>query len=129
MTILNNILTNSMIILSKLPLGERMKTATLNTALGMGTVFLVLIFITFIISLFKYLPGLFEVKKTADIEQEVKNTSLDNTIAQIVSQEEANLMNDKELIAVITAAISAYQPEYSQDVAAGGFIVRSIRKY
>ncbi len=41
-------------------------------------------------------------------------------------------MNDQELVAVITAAIAAYQSEYSVissgDILAGGFVVRSIRK-
>ena len=38
-------------------LGERMVEAGLNTILGMVIVFVVLIFISFIIYLFKFLPG------------------------------------------------------------------------
>lgn len=39
-------------------LGEILTKAGLNTLLGMGTVFVVLIFIAFIISLFKYIPAI-----------------------------------------------------------------------
>ena len=37
-------------------LGERMTTAALNTVIGMGTVFVVLIIIIGVISLFKFIP-------------------------------------------------------------------------
>ena len=38
-------------------IGEIMEKAGLNTILGMGTVFVILIFISILISLFKYIPG------------------------------------------------------------------------
>ena len=38
-------------------LGENMTKAALNTLMGMGTVFLVLIFISLLISCFKYIPS------------------------------------------------------------------------
>lgn len=46
--------------------GEILKKAGMNTILGMGTVFLVLIFLAFVISLLKYIPMLQEkfTKKT-----------------------------------------------------------------
>ena len=39
-------------------MSDKLMTALLNTLMGMGTVFLVLIFISLIISLFVYVPGL-----------------------------------------------------------------------
>ena len=48
---------------------EILKKAGLNTILGMGTVFVVLIFISFIISLFRFIPELekkFKNKKPAE---------------------------------------------------------------
>ena len=53
-----------MVILSFTPkysLAEKMGKAALNTVLGMGTVFIILIFISFLISLFKYI-SIFENK-------------------------------------------------------------------
>ena len=47
----------------------------------------------------------------------------DNAIAQIVSNEEENVEDDLELIAVITAAIAA-----SEGTSTDGLVVRSIRK-
>lgn len=53
------------------------------------------------------------------------NSPVDNVLSQIALQEERNLMNDQELVAVITAAISAYT---SGSQSTDGFVVRSIRK-
>lgn len=127
MTIISNGISKSMILLSKEPLSDRLKLASLNTLLGLGITFAVLILIIFIISLFKFLPH-----NTGNkiIQQDQKNDStvVDTAIANIIEQEEANLIKDQELVAVITAAISAYQAEGSVNVLAGGFVVRSIRK-
>lgn len=107
-------------------MGEKMATAGLNTLIGMGTVFAVLILISFIISLFKYIPMIQDklaqrkAKKT-----DTKQDSIDNTIAQIVEKEEnTDLSDDLELVAVIAAAIAASEGAASTD----GFVVRSIRK-
>lgn len=83
--------------------GELMKQAGLNTLLGMGTVFVVLIFISFIISLMKYLPALF-ARKSEDEKKEA-----DKPVQNIAKNapEEKNLVDDSELAAVITAAIYA----------------------
>ena len=120
-----------MILLSQEPLSDRLKLALLNTLLGMGITFAVLTLIILIISLFKFLP-LITGQKLSKKEQKTNSTPVDDAIAQIISREEANLMNDQELVAVITAAIAAYQSEFSTtdsvDALAGGFVVRSIRK-
>ena len=128
MTILNNGITNSIILLSQAPLSERMKTAGLNTVLGMGIVFAVLTLIIFIISLLKYLPGILSGSNKADNEQDNNTPAEINTVTENINYEEADLTDDYELVAVITAAISAYSSEVNQDDLAGGFVVRSIRK-
>ena len=100
---------------------EILKKAGLNTILGMGTVFVVLIFISFIISLFKYI-SVFENRKKEQ-KEDTASVGVDNAIAQIVSNEEENVEDDLELVAVITAAIAA-----SEGTSADGLVVRSIRK-
>lgn len=57
MAILNYGITNSAVLLTQAPLSERLKTAGLNTVLGLGIVFAVLILIIIIISLLKYVAG------------------------------------------------------------------------
>ena len=103
--------------------GQKMYKAVMNTLIGMGTVFVVLIFISFIISLFKYINK-FENKNKAKNEASNDAQGVDNAIAQIVSSEEQDEeVDDLELIAVITAAIAA-----SENTSTDGLVVRSIRK-
>lgn len=101
--------------------GEKMGKAGMNTLIGMGTVFVVLIFISFIISLFKYI-SVYENRKKEQ-KEDTASVGVDNAIAQIVSNEEENVEDDLELIAVITAAIAA-----SEGTSTDGLVVRSIRK-
>lgn len=104
--------------------GEKMEKAVMNTLIGMGTVFSVLIFISFIIYLLKFVNVIGtkknETEKSAD-------TGVDNAIAQIVSNETvgdaADETDDLELVAIITAAIAA-----SEGTSSDGLVVRSIRK-
>ena len=98
--------------------GEKMEKAVLNTLLGMGTVFVILILISVIIALFGFIPKLTEKKEEAKPQEEKSNS----VVAQIVEKEE--LSDDLELVAVISAAIAAYEGSGSTD----GFVVRSIRK-
>lgn len=100
--------------------GEKMGKAGLNTLMGMGTVFVVLILISLIISLFKFIPSI-QAAFTKE-KKDVKTEAVENTIAQIVEKEEQT--DDLELIAVITAAIAASQGSGSSD----DFVVRSIRR-
>lgn len=100
-------------------MGELMVKAALNTLLGMGTVFAVLILISFIIASFTLIPKVtaaFSKKSKEDVKAE----AVDNTIAQIAQKEEAE--DDLELIAVISAAIAASEGAASAD----GYVVRSI---
>jgi Na+-transporting methylmalonyl-CoA/oxaloacetate decarboxylase gamma subunit len=109
---------------------DKMKAAGANTVIGMGIVFVVLIFISFIISLLKYVPMLLDkdtrearkaekAKKAqaerqsgADVEEASDQaTVLTQTPAGIVdivnSETGESVMNDSELVAVIAAAVTA----------------------
>lgn len=103
---------------------ELMGKAGLNTLIGMGTVFCVLILISLIISLFNLIPKIQAAfdKKNKEAAKDIKSEAVDNTIAQIIEKEE--LSDDLELVAVIAAAIAASEGQASTD----GFVVRSIRK-
>ena len=99
---------------------DLMSKAALNTLLGMGTVFVVLILISLIIYCFNFIPKLqtaFSGKKKAEV-------SVDNAVAQIVENEAQSQDDDFELITVISAAIAASEGAASSD----GYVVRSIRK-
>ncbi len=102
---------------------EKVGKAGLNTVLGMGTTFVILIFLSFIISLFKFLPG----NEGLRAKEEPK-TPVDNAVSQIAEREE--LAGDDALVAVITAAVAAYESSNSNAGGSGdGFVVRSIRRH
>ncbi len=100
--------------------GELMEKAALNTLLGMGTVFVILILICGLIYSFKLIPKIQEAFTKPKMEYS-KPVIVDHTIAQIIEKEETS---DLELVAVIAAAIAASEGSLSTD----GFVVRSIRK-
>lgn len=108
---------------------ELMKQAGMNTLLGMGTVFIVLIFISFIISLFKFLPALFAKKpKIEDLKKEESKPAAPAKAAA-PAPVAGNLMNDAELVAVITAAIYAAEGQAGNGaVSKDKLVVRSIRR-
>ncbi len=105
--------------------GELMGKAGLNTLIGMGTVFVVLILISLIISCFGVIPKIQAgqaAKKAAKAAGTGTEKAIDNVVAQIIDQEEGT--DDCELVAVIAAAVAAYEGAGSTD----GFVVRSIRR-
>lgn len=103
--------------------GEKLTSAGLNTLLGMGMAFLVLIIIALVISCFPLIGKLAEKKPESD--KEITQKSMDNVTSQIADkEEEEELSDDTELVAVIAAAIAAYEGSASAD----GYVVRSIRK-
>ena len=110
---------NSMSINVNYNLGEKLSKAGLNTLIGMATVFIILIFIIFIIDAFKYISVFEEklAKKPGELtKEEIK-------LKEEVSTQE-NLLEDQELVAVISAAIMAYEEENNTD----DLIVRSLKK-
>ncbi|MBE5873411.1 MAG: hypothetical protein E7287_03280 [Lachnospiraceae bacterium] len=102
--------------------GELMGKAAMNTLLGMGSVFTVLVLIIIVISSFSLISKIQNAKQKK--EKNSAQTGIDNAVAQIVEQEESAATDDTELVAVIAAAIAAYEGSASTD----GFVVRSIRK-
>lgn len=106
-------------------LGERMANAGLNTIMGITIVFLVLYLICLLISLLKYVNK-FDAKKS----KKQDNAPMSSVPAsnQYLESIEENLTDDLELVAVITAAIHAYEEAQGNPVPANGLYVRSIRK-
>jgi hypothetical protein len=102
--------------------GEKMSTAALNTVICMSIVFAVLIFISLLISCFKIFPYLEEQKKAKAAAAKAVETEK-NVVAQVEQKEEQELVDDTELVAVIAAAIAAYE-----GTSTDGFVVRSIRR-
>ena len=98
--------------------------AGINTVICLVVVFAVLIFISFLISLFKYIPKFEALFTKKDAKTELAENAVVNTVSQIeVKEEEEELSDDLELVAVITAAIAA-----SAGTSTDGFVVRSIRR-
>lgn len=126
-----NLHLDSLTVSGKYTMGEILGKAGLNTLLGMGTVFVVLIIISVIISLLKYIPKLqeaFSRKNTKAQAAEVSAAAAPEPVQTAVPEaapepEPEDMTDDGELVAVIAAAIAA-----SEEVPADGFIVRSIRR-
>lgn len=100
--------------------GEILEKAGLNTVIGMGTVFVVLIFISFVIALLPKLTGLIE---NAGKKKEAAPAPAAAPVAAPVAAAEEELADDLELVAVIAAAIAAYTGTSTDD-----FVVRSIKR-
>ena len=116
-----NMVMESLTVSAEYSTGEVLEKAGLNTILGMGTVFVVLIFISFIISLFGLIPAITkkfrknvktETVTTAEQASSVSNDTVETSDPQ-----------DEELTAVIAAAVAA-----SEGTSTDGFIVRSIKR-
>lgn len=107
-------------------MGEMMVKAAMNTLIGMGMVFLVLILISLIISAMQFIPKAQEaLAKRKDKKGAVEEKSAAPAPVQTTVPETAEVQADEyELVAVIAAAIAASRGETSTD----GFVVRSIRK-
>lgn len=104
-------------------LATQMKNAALNTVMGLGTVFVVLALLIFLISLFKYIPGSgVQKKKTEPVKTSPAAAPAPAPAATSAPVQPAQPDNS-ELIAVIAAAIAA-----AEGTTTDGFVVRSIRK-
>lgn len=109
--------------------GELMTQAGLNTLMGMGITFTVLGLLILIISLFKFIPviqGRIEENRRKKAEAAIRSAAPAPAPAPAApaAEEEEELADDMELVAVIAAAIAAYEGQATAD----GFVVRSIRK-
>ena len=101
-----------------------MKNAALNTLMGIGTVFVILAMLIFLISLFKYIPALEEKFKNKGKAESTQAAAPAPAAVAAPVVEEAS--NDDELAAVISAAIAAYEAEAGGST--DGFVVRSIKR-
>lgn len=110
---------------------EALGNAAVNTIIGLGVVFGALIFISLIISLFKYISPegrnfkaapVAPVKENVVKKEAVKEVS--NSDNELVAAITAAVVTDEtQLVAAITAAISAYE-----GVSSDSFVVRTIKK-
>ena len=104
-------------------LGKTLQRAGLNTLMGVGTVFVMLILLSLLISLFRFIPNP-EAKKAAEAKAaKAAKEAEAAAAAPAVQAAEENLADDGELVAVIAAAIAA-----AEGTTTDGFVVRSIRK-
>ena len=113
-----NMNVESMDVSAKFSMGEILTKAGLNTLLGMGTVFAVLIFLAFLISLMKYIPLVMDMFTKKEVNVAKETVADTDSVVETVETED-----DLELIAVITAAIAAQEGTSTDD-----FVVRSIRR-
>lgn len=114
-----------MVLISSM--GQKLADAGINTLICVIVVFAVLIFISLVISLFSFIPKIeakIAQKKIAkQEEQEIVAQGIDNAVSQIEAKEQESLIDDLELVAVISAAIAAATGSSTDD-----FVVRAIRK-
>ena len=104
-------------------LAANMQRAGMNTLMGIGIVFLMLVFLSFVIGLFKYIEKFQNVgKKKAAEEAPKAEEAPAPAIAQSKAADE-DFADDLELVAVISAAIAAYE-----NTSGDSFVVRSIKK-
>ncbi|MBQ1396690.1 MAG: OadG family protein [Eubacterium sp.] len=103
-------------------LGELFRIAIADTVMGMGTVFVVLIFIAFIIWLLGFIPKWEEKRAKAKAA-----ASPAEAPAPAAARSAAEPQGDAELVAVITAAVMAYM-ESEAPGSSDGYVVRNIRR-
>ena len=111
-------------------LGEKLKEAALNTLMGVGVVFLMLLFLCVVFAQIKHvnkLETLFQKKETSvetPAEASVPVATVASPVTAGTSASAADPMNDGTLVAVIAAAIAA-----AEGTSVDGFVVRSIKKH
>ncbi|MCI9537993.1 MAG: OadG family protein [Eubacterium sp.] len=105
-----------------------MPEALVNTALGMGTVFLVLILISFIIYLMKFIPELLDRSSGKKEAAPAPKPAPRPVPVPKPAPAAPSQTDDTQLVAVITAAISAAMEQEGTPVPADGLVIRSIKK-
>ena len=101
---------------------ERLALAGQMTLLGMGMVFAVLAILWAVLTVFKLIFAKPEPKKKAEPAPKSEPVVIPEPVAV---EEQAD---DGELIAILTAAIVAYEASCGNEVAPGGFRVVSFRR-
>lgn len=100
---------------------QKMKEAGMNTIMGIGIVFLVLLFLSFLIAQFKHVNKLENLGAKKAAPAPAAPTPAPAPVAAPAVEE---VVDDGELIAVIAAAIAA-----AEGTSTDGFVVRSIKKH
>lgn len=103
--------------------GEKMQKAALNTLMGMGTVFIMLIVICLIISCFSVIPKLEKKFKDKKNQGEDIQASAQAAFQPVEEAPQVTSQDEFELAAVIAAAIAAATGQSTDD-----FVVRSIKR-
>ena len=104
-------------------IGQLMETATVYAVIGIGTVFAVLIFISLLIACFKFIHKWETGKNTKAEPAPAAPAPVKAAAPAPAPAAGGDLMGDAELVAVISAAIAAYEGTSSN-----GLVVRSIRR-
>ena len=102
--------------------GKAIEKAGENTAVGLVNVMLILVLLTLVIGLFRFIPSGSRKKKELEAAEAAAPVVLET--AQEPEEEGAD---DGEIAAVIAAAVAAYESENGK-APADGFVVRSIRR-
>ena len=102
------------------PMGVLMQRAAMNTVMGIGIVFLTLLFLSWLIGQMHLIPDMIEKMSKKNAPAAPAQAPAAVPAAPVV---EEDYTDDLELVAVITAAIAA-----SENTSSDGFVVRSIRK-
>lgn len=109
---------------TKETLGSKLETAGMNTATGLIVVFFILVFLSLVISCFRFI-GRAQKPANKDNTAEVKKTPAPAApVPETAAAEETvDLAENEELVAVIAAAIAA-----AEEKPVEGFQVRSIKR-
>lgn len=118
---------SQVVVSAQYSMGELMEKAGMNTLMGMGVVFLVLIFISLVIGLFKFMPGSGAKKQTKKSAAKPASVAAPAPAVKAPVADE-NLMNDQELVAVITAAVMAASGSGTAMTSSDKLVVRSIKR-
>ena len=103
--------------------GKAIEKAAENTAVGLVNVMLILVLLTLVIGLFRFIPN--GSRKKKELEAAEAAAPVGTETAQEPEEEEG--ADDGEIAAVIAAAVAAYESENGK-APADGFVVRSIRR-
>ena len=100
--------------------GKAIEKAAENTAVGLVNVMLILVLLTLVIGLFRFIPN--GSRKKKELEAAEAAAPVGTETAQEPEEEEG--ADDGEIAAVIAAAVAAYESENGK-APADGFVVRS----
>ena len=102
---------------------EDFNAALGNTLVGVLVVFSALVIMSLIIACLGIIPKL--QKAFAKDKSITASETIDNVVNEIIEKESAEVIDDTELVAVITAALMAYLGDEAKEE---GLVVRSIRR-